>query len=53
MIEQGKQSALVAGGLSLSGTAPGRIAQMPRRNGWSHQVPAKRALERDQDAVTG
>ncbi len=26
---------------------------MPRRNGWSHQVPAKRAPERDQDAVTG
>ncbi|MDP9867940.1 MULTISPECIES: helix-turn-helix domain-containing protein [Streptosporangium] len=29
------------------------IAQMLRRNGWSHQVPAKRALERDEDAVTG
>ncbi|WP_433237484.1 helix-turn-helix domain-containing protein [Streptosporangium sp. CA-135522] len=29
------------------------IAQMLRRNGWSHQVPARRALERDEDAVTG
>jgi hypothetical protein len=26
---------------------------MLRRNGWSHQVPARRALERDEDRVTG
>lgn len=29
------------------------IAQMLRRHGWSRQVPARRAGERDQDAVTG
>ncbi|QCX82394.1 hypothetical protein C9F11_44080 (plasmid) [Streptomyces sp. YIM 121038] len=29
------------------------IAQMLRRHGWSHQVPAKRALERDEEKVTG
>lgn len=29
------------------------IAQMLRRHGWSHQVPARRALERDEDAITG
>ncbi|MFI8944310.1 winged helix-turn-helix domain-containing protein [Streptomyces syringium] len=29
------------------------IAQMLRRHGWSHQVPARRALERDEDAVSG
>ncbi|MCQ4213393.1 winged helix-turn-helix domain-containing protein [Streptomyces longispororuber] len=26
---------------------------MLRRHGWSHQVPARRALERDEDKVTG
>ncbi len=34
--------------ITLSG-----IAQMLRRHGWSHQVPARRALERDEQAVTG
>lgn len=34
--------------LTLSG-----IALMLRRHGWSHQVPARRALERDEDRVTG
>ncbi|WP_371655866.1 MULTISPECIES: winged helix-turn-helix domain-containing protein [unclassified Streptomyces] len=29
------------------------IAQMLRRHGWSHQVPARRALERDEEKVTG
>jgi transposase len=29
------------------------IAQMLRRHGWSHQVPARRAVERDEEAVTG
>ena len=29
------------------------IAQMLHRHGWSHQVPARRALERDEDAITG
>ncbi|MFJ9915771.1 transposase [Actinacidiphila glaucinigra] len=29
------------------------IALMLRRHGWSHQVPARRALERDEDRVTG
>lgn len=29
------------------------IAQMPHRHGWSHQVPARRALERDEEAITG
>ncbi|MEU0041385.1 winged helix-turn-helix domain-containing protein [Streptomyces sp. NPDC006333] len=34
--------------MTLSG-----ISQMLRRNGWSQQVPARRALERDEDAVAG
>ncbi|MFG2285045.1 winged helix-turn-helix domain-containing protein [Streptomyces sp. NPDC048595] len=34
--------------MSLSG-----IAQMLHRHGWSHQVPARRALERDDEAVAG
>lgn len=29
------------------------IAQMLRRHGWSHQVPARRATERDDAAVAG
>ncbi|CAG6396717.1 hypothetical protein SCOCK_450032 [Actinacidiphila cocklensis] len=29
------------------------IAQMLRRHGWSHQVPARRAVERDDSAVAG
>lgn len=29
------------------------IAQMLHRHGWSHQVPARRALERDEGAVAG
>ncbi|WUA87563.1 winged helix-turn-helix domain-containing protein [Streptomyces pseudovenezuelae] len=29
------------------------IAQMLHRHGFSHQVPARRAVERDQEAVTG
>ncbi|MFD0412529.1 winged helix-turn-helix domain-containing protein [Streptomyces sp. NPDC127108] len=29
------------------------IAEMLHRHGFSHQVPARRALERDEDAVTG
>ena len=29
------------------------IAQMLHRNGFSHQVPARRAVERDEEAVTG
>ncbi|MFH8789196.1 winged helix-turn-helix domain-containing protein [Streptomyces roseoverticillatus] len=29
------------------------IAQMLRRHGWSNQVPARRALERDEDAISG
>ncbi|MEU7688513.1 winged helix-turn-helix domain-containing protein [Streptomyces spectabilis] len=29
------------------------IARMLRRHGFSHQVPARRALERDEDKVTG
>ncbi|QRX89486.1 winged helix-turn-helix domain-containing protein [Streptomyces noursei] len=34
--------------ITLSG-----IAQMLRRHGWSHQVPARRATERDEQAVAG
>ncbi|MGY4967413.1 winged helix-turn-helix domain-containing protein, partial [Streptomyces sp. 900105245] len=34
--------------MALSG-----ISQMLRRHGWSHQVPARRALERDEAAVAG
>jgi transposase len=34
--------------LTLSG-----ISQMLRRHGWSHQVPARRATERDEAAVAG
>lgn len=34
--------------MTLSG-----IAQMLRRHGWSHQVPARRAVERSEDAVAG
>ncbi|MFJ5613566.1 transposase [Streptomyces sp. NPDC093221] len=34
--------------LSLSG-----ISQMLRRHGWSHQVPARRAVERDETTVVG
>ncbi|MFJ7146634.1 winged helix-turn-helix domain-containing protein [Streptomyces sp. NPDC100445] len=34
--------------MTLSG-----ISQMLRRHGWSHQVPARRALERDETAVAG
>ncbi|MFE7330775.1 transposase [Streptomyces sp. NPDC057565] len=34
--------------MTLSG-----ISQMLRRHGWSHQVPARRAAERDQAAVAG
>ena len=29
------------------------IARMPHRHGFSHQVPARRALERDEGAVAG
>jgi len=29
------------------------ISQMLRRHGWSHQVPARRAVERDEQAVAG
>lgn len=29
------------------------IAQMLRRHGWSHQVPARRAVERDEERVDG
>jgi hypothetical protein len=29
------------------------IAQMRHRHGFSHQVPASRAVERDEEAVTG
>jgi len=29
------------------------IAQMLHRHGFSHQVPARRAVERNEDAVTG
>ncbi|GGM24480.1 hypothetical protein GCM10010129_81160 [Streptomyces fumigatiscleroticus] len=29
------------------------IAQMLHRHGFSHQMPARRALERDEEAVTG
>ncbi|TDD79055.1 helix-turn-helix domain-containing protein [Actinomadura rubrisoli] len=29
------------------------IAQMLRRNGWSHQLPARRATERDPERVSG
>nr|WP_138899877.1 winged helix-turn-helix domain-containing protein [Streptomyces albidochromogenes] len=34
--------------MTLSG-----ISQMLRRHGWSHQVPARRAVERDEAAVAG
>ncbi|MFE5597516.1 winged helix-turn-helix domain-containing protein, partial [Streptomyces sp. NPDC056549] len=34
--------------MTLSG-----ISQMLRRRGWSHQVPARRAVERDEAAVAG
>ncbi len=34
--------------MTLSG-----ISQMLRRHGWSHQIPARRALERDEEAVAG
>lgn len=34
--------------ITLSG-----IAQMLRRHGWSHQVPARRATERDEQTVAG
>lgn len=30
---------------------PQGVAALLHRNGWSHQVPARRALERDDDAV--
>lgn len=29
------------------------ISQMLRRHGWSHQIPARRAVERDEAAVAG
>ncbi|MEU7205425.1 winged helix-turn-helix domain-containing protein [Streptomyces sp. NPDC045470] len=29
------------------------VAQMLHRHGWSHQVPARRAVERDEEKVTG
>ncbi|MEU3694633.1 winged helix-turn-helix domain-containing protein [Streptomyces griseoviridis] len=29
------------------------VRKLPARNGWSCQVPARRAVERDDDAVTG
>ncbi|WP_455680037.1 winged helix-turn-helix domain-containing protein [Streptomyces celluloflavus] len=29
------------------------VTQMLRRRGWSHQVPARRALERDEEDVAG
>ncbi|MFI1184384.1 transposase [Streptomyces sp. NPDC020799] len=29
------------------------VAKMLNRHGWSHQVPARRALERDEEAVAG
>lgn len=29
------------------------ISQMLRRHGWSHQVPARHAVERDEAAVAG
>nr|WP_236067410.1 winged helix-turn-helix domain-containing protein [Streptomyces brasiliscabiei] len=29
------------------------IAQMLHRHGFSHQVPARRAVERDEEAVSG
>ncbi|KOG59238.1 transposase [Streptomyces antibioticus] len=29
------------------------VSQMLRRHGWSHQVPARRAVERDEVAVAG
>ncbi|MEY9877920.1 transposase [Streptacidiphilus sp. MAP12-33] len=29
------------------------VSQMLRRHGWSHQVPARRAVERDEAAVAG
>jgi hypothetical protein len=32
--------------------APSAIAQMPHRHGFSHQVPVRRAVERDEEAVT-
>ncbi|MFG2716676.1 winged helix-turn-helix domain-containing protein [Streptomyces goshikiensis] len=34
--------------MTLSG-----ISQMLRRHGWSHQLPARRAVERDEAAVAG
>ncbi|MFJ5549430.1 winged helix-turn-helix domain-containing protein [Streptomyces sp. NPDC093225] len=34
--------------MTLSG-----ISQMLRRRGWSHQVPARRAVERDEATVAG
>ncbi|MFF3748780.1 winged helix-turn-helix domain-containing protein [Streptomyces kronopolitis] len=34
--------------MTLSG-----ISQMLRRHGWSHQVPSRRAVERDEAAVAG
>ncbi|KZM69405.1 winged helix-turn-helix domain-containing protein [Nocardia terpenica] len=33
--------------------SPASISEMLRRHGWSHQIPARRAVERDPDAVTG
>ncbi len=32
---------------------PSKIAQMLHRHGWSHQVPARHAPERDEQAVSG
>ncbi|MEU0593926.1 winged helix-turn-helix domain-containing protein [Streptomyces ardesiacus] len=32
---------------------PSKIAQELHRHGWSHQVPARHALERDEQAVSG
>ncbi|WP_218002610.1 winged helix-turn-helix domain-containing protein [Nocardia brevicatena] len=37
-------------GTSLS---PASVWQLLRRHGWSHQRPARRAVERDPQAVTG
>lgn len=36
------------GSLTLSA-----VAQMPHRHGFSHHVPARRALERNEEVVTG
>ncbi|MGW6412909.1 helix-turn-helix domain-containing protein [Streptomyces vinaceus] len=46
------KSSLIGRRFHKAMTLPG-ISQMLRRHGWSHQVPARRAVERDEASVAG